>query len=505
MARSVRVVGAVGSITRLFSLAFLLPAGVAAWYDVPDVHVAGLWFAKGIPIFLGCALGTFLLGTWMHRIGKGDDRIMMRDRDAYLTVGLGWLFLCVLAMVPFMLEGVLLHPVDAFFEAMSGMTTTGATVIARDLDLVPPSILIWRALLQFIGGMGIIVLSVAVLSRLTQGGDAMLQAESPGPSMQRIAPRIAQSARILWIVYASFAGVLFSILMCIMLWRHQMAFDVALYEALLHTFTTISTGGFAAHTESISYFHDWLLELVIIVFMLVSGTNFTLHYALIRGKGRSLLRDPEWRFYMATYLVVTLAVTGILWRAGMAIGPALRDSAFTVASLITSTGLTTADFDVWPAAAKFLLFLVMVTGASAGSTGGGLKHIRVLLLFKIIKQRMLTIIHPRAVKPIQLGGRTIPEKTLMATVAFFFAFVGVWLAGTLLLSFDPAFINPVDAASASISALSNMGPGLGVVGPTQNYAALSSLSKLLLAFEEWFGRLEIFAAILVFTPETWKH
>lgn len=505
MARIRRVLGAIGAITRLVSVVFLLPAFVAVWYDTPDLRIAGALVPRGIFVFTGCAALTFALGTIMRRMAGTDQGKELRERDAYLVVGLGWLWLCVLFMIPFMLEGVLVHPIDAFFEAMSGMTTTGATVIDGDLDDVPKSLMIWRALLQFLGGMGIIVLGVALLSKLTQGGTALLSAESPGPSIQRIAPRISQTARILWTVYGSFAALLFAVLFVVLM-RHDLGFKQTLYEALLHTFTTISTGGFGAHTASIAYFDDWLMEFVIIVFMLVSGTNFTLHYALIRGKGRALWRDAEWRFFMGTYVFTTLAVTGLLWRAGQSAGPAMRDAAFTVASLITSTGFSTADFDQWPEAAKGLLLLVMVTGATAGSTGGGLKHVRVLLLFQIVRHQFRRMAHPRAVTPIKFGGRRVPEATLNATVAFFFAFVGIWLVGALaLMSFDKAFANPVDAASASISALSNMGPGFGVVGPAENYANIAPHSKLLLAFEEWFGRLEVFAAILVFTPETWKH
>ncbi len=504
MARVLRVVGAIGAVTRLWSLAFLVPALVAFFYDTYDLHWGPFALPHGVLIFTACAALTYLLGWAMVLLAARSDRGTLRDREAYLTAGLGWLVLCLLSMLPFIMNGVLRNPVDAFFETMSGMTTTGATVLTGDWDAIPKSLMVWRAALQFVGGMGIIVLSVAMLARLTQGGTQLLQAEAPGPSVQRIAPRVGHTARLLWTVYAAMAAVLFVVIMAVLA-RHHLGLKQTIYEAIILTLTTISTGGFAAHPESIAYFHDGLLELVLIVFMLLSGMNYTLHYRALRGSPRAMWRDPEWRFYMGTFLVVTLAVTGLLVHAGQSLLGGLRGGAFTVASLITSTGFGTADFDLWPATTKFLLLMVMVTGATAGSTGGGIKHVRVLLMFKLIGQRIKTILHPRAVVPVKLGLRTIRGPTLMTAAAFLVTFVGVWMISAfLLMQFDPALANPVDATSASVSALSNMGPGFGAVGPTKDYAGLTLFSKLVLAFEMWFGRLEIFAALLIFTPETWK-
>lgn len=491
-----RVVGAVGAITRLFSLAYLLPLLTALLYDGPGG-------AHGVLVFAAVGGASFVLGSAMRFAARNVEG-ELRDRDAYLTVGLGWLWLCLLGMLPFLLMGALTSPIDAFFETMSGLTTTGATVMTS-LETTPRSLIMWRAVLQFLGGMGIIVLSVAIISRLTQGGIQMLQAEAPGPSVTRIAPRLAQTARILWGVYLTMTAVLF-VLLCIVLWQHGFGVKQTVFEAVVHTFTTISTGGFSSHDASIAYFDDWLLEVLLIVFMLVSGTNYTLHYHLFRGQGVRLWRDPEWRFFMATYLVASVVLAGVLWQDGGGLLGGLRAASFTVASLITSTGFGTSDFDAWPEVAKAMLLLLMVTGATAGSTGGGLKHIRVLLIAKIIRRHLRLMLHRRAVVPVRLGHRVIEGPALMAVVAFFVAFIGVWALGTLFLLFtDSHFPSAIDAASASISALSNMGPGLGVVGPTHTYAALDGASKLMLSFEMWFGRLEIFTALLVFTPETWRH
>jgi trk system potassium uptake protein TrkH len=394
-----------------------------------------------------------------------------------------------------------LGPIDAFFESMSGLTTTGSTVITG-LDDVLPSVLVWRALLQFLGGMGIIVLSVALISRMTQGGMQMLQAESPGPSFNRIAPRLASTARILWSVYLIMSATLFVILAAVL---YAQGFDLkqTIFESLVHTMTTISTGGFSSHDASIGYFDSWLVEGLLIIFMLVSGVNYALHFHLLKGEPRKLTSDPEWRFFIGTYLIACLVLMGILWNDPLG---GLRAAAFTAASLVTSTGFATVNYDAWPEGAKMVLLLLMVTGASSGSTGGGLKIARVMLIMQLVRQRIRIGINPRAIIPIRVGHRVIKESTTSAVAAFFVVFIAVWLAAAfILLVTDSHFTSILDAASASITALSNMGPGFGVVGPTQTFADLNSSSKLLLSLEMWFGRLEIFSALIIFSPEAWRH
>ncbi len=506
MLHPLRVVAAVGAITRLFSLAFLLPVLIAVVYDPYDVALLGVFVPRNVLVFLLCFAFCYAVSAVLRTLSSRVADEDLQEREAYLTVGLGWLLLCLLAMLPFMLSGVLRSPVDAFFETMSGLTTTGATVMAGDLDAVSHSIMIWRAFLQFIGGMGIIVLGVAILAKLTHGGMQMLQAEVPGPTVGRVAPRLAQTARLMWGVYLSLAGVLFVILCAVFALRHGMGGREVFFEALLHTFTTLSTGGFSNHSLSIAHFDDALLEGILIVFMLIAGTNFTLILLVSYGNWQALVKDPEWRFYMLNFGLVSLLMTGILWRAGGALWNSLRDATFIVASLMTSTGFGTADFDAWPAVAKFLAIFLMVAGGTAGSTAGGMKMARILLLFKVVQRELTRIKHPQAVVPIRIAGRVVKPATVMAAVGFFFAFVTIWVVCTVLLvALDPHFTDVVDAASASISAISNIGPGLGVVGPTQNYASLTAASKLILSAEMWFGRLEIFTALLVFMPGTWRH
>ncbi len=505
MLHPLRIVGALGAITRLYSLAFLLPVLIALVYEPYDMRVFGYAIPSMVLVFAVGFGVTYVVGTVLRFIARSAADEDMAEREAYLTVGVGWLLLVALSMIPFWLSGVLSSPVDAFFEAMSGLTTTGATVMTGHLDDVSPALMMFRGLLQFIGGMGIVVLSVALLARLTHGGMQILQAEAPGPTVTRVAPRLEQTARILWTVYLGMAGVFF-LIMVGLLSRHGIGAKAVFYESLLHTFTTIATGGFSNHSSSIAHFNDPWIEFVIVFFILASGTNYTLHYLFFRGDWKAYFRDEEWRFYMANFVLVFLVVTGVVWRAGEGLLESIRGAGFTVASLMTSTGFATADYDAWPPLAKLMILFVMVAGGTAGSTSGGLKLVRVLVLMKLVRRELQRVRHPHAVIPVRLNGQILQPTTLMATVGFFFAFVAIWaICALILVAIDPAFDDIVDASSASLSAISNMGPALGVVGPTKNYGGLTDASKILLSFEMWFGRLEIFTALLVLNPKTWRH
>ncbi len=502
--RLARVVSALGNIVRVWSVTLLVPVIVAMIYEPRSVSVLGFMFAPNALLFGAWAVLVFALGTMVVLATKNVADDDLQDREAYMTVGLGWIVLAVLASVPFSATTVLPHPADAFFEAMSGLTTTGATVISTNLNDVAPSILAWRGVLQYIGGMGIVVLGVALLSRLTHGGIQMLQAESPGPTMTRLRPRLEQTAKTLWGIYLIISAVLFVVLSVVLMAKGFEPSD-AILDAMLHTLTTVSTGGFSEHSSSISHHASLLIEIIIVGFMLLCGTNFSLIYYASRGNFRPLFTDPEWRFYIGTYVTVTLAITGILWQAGQAAGTAMRGAMFTVGTFITSTGFTTVDYDQWPDVAKILLLIVMMTGGTAGSTSGGMKHIRILLLIKLVRHEIRQLIHPKAVLPLKLAGQSIRPQTAYAVVAFFFTYVALWLVGTLLLAaFDPV-LGPVDAAGASVSALSNMGPAFGVVGPTKHFGMLSDFSKVLLSLEMWIGRLEVFTVLLLLSRDTWRN
>lgn len=504
MMHPMRIVAAMGAITRLWSFTLLVPVLVAFAYEPWAFDVGPFAVPRNALVFIAAFGATALFWGPVTHFTRDIRREDMQDREAYLTVGIGWLVLSGFAMLPFILSGVLVNPIDAFFEAMSGFTTTGATVIEGRLDALPKSVMFWRSGLQFLGGMGIIVLSVALLARLSTGGTSLFTAEAPGTTVTRIQPKLAQTAKALWKVYISFAGALAAILLALLL-ADGFAPKDALYEAIMHTFTTLSTGGFSNHSASISYFDNWLLEAVIILFMLVAGTNFTLLHYGFHGRPSRLLRDPEWRFYILIFFAVTLAVTGILVQAGQSALGALRGASFTVASLLTSTGYATADYDTWPDAAKFLILAIMATGGSLGSTAGGLKVVRILILLRLVRQQIRQAIYPRAVIPVRMAGRPVKEDTLMLTTAFFFSFVALWIGGAVILVLTDPALDLVDSVATSLSATSNMGPALGETGPTRGYWDLQPHSKVLLSLLMWAGRLEIFTALLIFNPATWRH
>ncbi len=503
MLKPVRVIAAIAEILQLFSFLFVVPLLVALAYEPWDTSFLGLSLPRNALVFIG----SFLIAAafWfpidlMTREVRLDE---LQDREAYLVVGVGWLVLCAFAMLPFLLSGLLTSPIDAFFEAMSGLTTTGATVIRVSLDHADESVMVWRALLQYIGGMGIIVLSVAVLARLTHGGMQLLQAEAPGPEVTRIRPRLAQTAKSLWLVYAGYSVVCLVVLFALMK-NHGLGWGEAFYDALVHTFTTMATGGFSNHDASIGHYNSLAIELVVMTFMLASGINYALHYRMLKGDRKPLLRDPEVHFYAISFVVAVTTITTVLALRGDNVFGALRGAAFTVASLLTSSGFATADYDLWPVATHLILLMIMVTGATSGSTSGGLKHVRILLLLKLVKRQVQRVSHPKAVIPVRLGNATIKDTTLFTVAALVFTFMALWAMGTLILTITDPVLGLVDSAGAAVSALGNMGPALGEVGPSRGYWNLLPSSKLLLTFLMWAGRLEIFTVLILFMPRAWR-
>lgn len=503
MTRPLRIVNAISDLMRIYSVAFLIPVPFAFFYEPYDLQVLGLALPTNAVVFL--ASFAILLAYWlpMHLMTRHKNDDDLDDREAYLTVGVGWVALTLFSMVPFLLSGLLPNVVDAFFETMAGLTTTGATTLEGDLDAMPRSLMLWRALLQYIGGMGVIVLGVALLSRLASGGMQLLQAEAPGPTVSRIRPKLAHTASTLWKVYVLFSAVVFATLFLILVVEGH-AWTDAVYDAIVHTMTAISTGGFSNHSASVAYFDSVAVEAVLIVTMFVAGSSFTLHWYWLHSDPKRLLRDAEWRVYACALVAAIAMVTVIVAASGTSIGQAFRGGAFTVTSLFSSTGFSTVDFDQWPDAARFLLLAIMFVGGTAGSTAGGLKVVRLLVLGKVVQRAFKKLVHPRAVIVVRLGGKPLKDDTVWDVLAFFFAYITLWMLGTLIITTTDPVLSVVDGASASVSALSNMGPGLGVVGPTQGYWDLLPSSKLVLAFLMWAGRLELFAALLVFAPRAWK-
>jgi len=504
MMRPLRVVRGIRDITGLFLLAFILPVLVTLVYEPWTDETFGARLPPSLAPFLAAAATVALVWVVLTMMTRRTSTHDMLDKEAYLVVGLGWIMITLLGSLPFLYSGVLPAFWDAFFESMSGITTTGASALQVPVESVPAGVLFWRAWLQWIGGLGIIVLFVAALSRLTQGAMTLFQAEASGHMATRIRPTLVATARTLWRLYTVIT-VLMVLVFTALMARIGLPWKTALYDGTYHAFTTLSTGGFSSRTGSIGWFSDPWIETATIVFMLVGATNFALLLRVREGEWRALVKDPQWRLLMSVFAVATVLVVIVLWWDGVRSVAIVRAAAFAVTTALTGTGLVTAaDFGFWPPAALVVLLMLMLMGGNAGSTSGAIKSGRFLILGKVVAREIRRLLHPRAVIPLRVGQRTFDERAVYATIAFFFAYLTTWVLGTVLVAAFEPDLSVVDIASATASTLGNVGVGLGQVGPSGGYAMLSVPSKVVLTGLMWLGRLEIFTALLLFKPESWK-
>jgi trk system potassium uptake protein len=472
-----------GLLLSVFSLALLPPLFIAHW----SRDGAGDAFAIAIGVIL-----TAGLVLWLPVRHVTQE---MRLRDGFLVVVLFWTVLGFSGSIPFMLvESLKMAPADAIFESMSGLTTTGATVIVG-LDALPPSILFYRQLLQWLGGMGIIVLAVAILPMLGVGGMQLYRAETPGPLKDsKLTPRITETAKALWYIYLSFT------IACALAY---FAAGMSLFDAISHSFSTVAIGGFSTHDLSIGYFNNPRIELAAIVFMFLAGVNFSLHFVCWRSRSVShYLRDSEFKTYLGILIVVF-----VICAIGLSLTDyqdnklhALRLSLFQAVSIGTTTGFTTSAFQLWPGFLPLLLIFASFIGGCAGSTAGGIKVIRILLLYKQGMREIHRLIHPNAVMTIKIGGRPVHGRIVDAVWGFFATYVAVF--ALLLLSLMATGIDQITAFSAVAACLNNLGPGLGDV--SYHYGALSGVAKLILSVAMLLGRLEIFTLFVLFTAAFWR-
>jgi len=465
-----------GSLLIFLGLTMLLPLVFSLFYGE---NIAPLLLSSGIT--MGCGL---ILRYYTAPVTE------LNQREGYAVATLGWVAATVFGSLPFIFSGAAPTIIDAIFESMSGFSTTGATILA-DIEAQSKGILFWRSFTHWLGGMGILVLSVAILPRLGAGGLQLFRAEVPGPVADRFLPRVAATSRALWLVYVGM-----TLLQTVLLFLGGMS----LFDALTHAFATMGTGGYSTRSESIAAFNSVYLEGVIIIFMFLAGTNFSLHYQVLSGKPGCLWKDAEFRFYTLVSLGTTLLISFNLWQAYYdSFLTALRHSAFQVVSITTTTGFSTADFDKWPSFSRGLLLLLEFFGGCAGSTGGAVKQIRILVLLKYGYRELKRLIHPRAVVPLRLGDKTIPEQVIAGIVGFIFLYVTIFIIGVLVLTgFN---IELVTAISAVAATLGNIGPGLNAVGPMENYLALPQGVKLFLSFLMLLGRLEIFTVLVLLVPD----
>ncbi|KMY66992.1 potassium transporter [Desulfocarbo indianensis] len=477
------IISLVGVLSMGLGALMLAPMGVSLIYG------EAAWRA-----FLGGAVVSMVSGAalfWLFRPASGHE---LSHREGMAIVGISWAVAGLLGGVPLYFSGDFLSFTDAVFEAVSGFTTTGASVLT-EVEKAGKGVLFWRSLTHWLGGMGFVVLSLAILPLVGVGGMQLFKAEVPSPTPDRLAPRIADTATLLWKVYAAITVAEIILLM---------AGGLDWFDATCHAFATMATGGFSTKNASVAGFNSAYVDWVITVFMVLAGMNFTLHFLVLRGRWNAFWRDEEWRLYMGTFLGSSLAIAAGLWLLSeLGLGESLRLAAFQVATILTTTGFATADYSLWPPICLGLLIPLMFVGGSAGSTGGGPKVMRILVVLKQSLSEFRRLVHPRLVAPVRLNQHNVDRQVVSAVYSFIGLYMGAFVITGLLLA--ALGMNLVDSFSASIACLGNIGPGLGSVGPAGNYAHLPDLAKWLLSAVMIVGRLEIYTVLVLLVPDFWRR
>jgi len=454
----------------------------------------GLYYGdNGVtPIIHSMAL-TILVGGGSVLVLRGPQTEFISQREGMAIVAVGWTAVGFFGCLPFHLSGEFGPFVNAYFESISGFTTTGSSILT-DVQAISKSLLFWRSFIQWLGGMGIIVLSLAILPILGVGGMQLYKAEVPSPVPDKLQPRIRETARILWKVY-----VLFTVAQVVLLVLGGMG----IFDALNHALTTMPTGGFSTKNASMAHFDSVYLDFVVAFFMLLAGINFSLHYQLLKGDTLAFWRNAECRFFLAATLVLTLVVTlNIYGTVYDKIGDAFRYGAFQLVSILTTTGYATADYEQWPAMSQLILLLCMFLGGSAGSTAGGMKCLRIMVCFKYCYKELFTLIHPHAVSRIKIDGRSVPDDVVRSVLGFLALYLGLFAFSSVLLA--GLGVDFITAFAAVATTIGNVGPGFGMVGPVENFAAIPVLGKWLLIWCMLLGRLEIYTVIILLVPEFWR-
>ncbi len=499
------VVRTLGALMLFLGGALLLCMGVGLLYQ------DGTWWSFALAAGIAFGSGGVAWYTCGGAHGEAPD---LGIREGFAIVALSWFVLSLVGALPFVFSGVLSSYTDAFFETMSGFTTTGATILGGaetpGIEAIPHAFHFWRSLAHWMGGMGIIVLTLAILPILGVGGMQLFKAEVPGPSADKLTPRVRETAKRLWLIYVGFTA-----LEALLLLPAMTPFD-----AVNHAFATMATGGFSTEGGSVGDYDSAYVDGVVTLFMFLAGTNFALHYRLLSGKRITIFKDTELRVYAGIIATATLLIMLGTWRPTMglmlraenitgvfegyaSIGEALRYAAFQAVSITTTTGFGTADYELWPPLALGVLFLLFFVGGMAGSTGGGPKVVRYVLLFKNSFKELKQLVHPRAVIHTRLGGAVVPQEVMRNVLSFiviYFTLLGVGIAIMALLGLDL-----LSAFGATIACVGNIGPGFGTFGPTENYAHVPTLGKWILSFFMMVGRLEIFTVLILFVPAFWRR
>ncbi len=472
------------AVMTVVGAAMLLPFFFALYFREP---VAAKSFAY-------TAVPMLVIGVALFLSIKMDTGASLRTRDGVLLVAVSWLLMSAIGALPFVISGSIPNFIDAMFETASGFSTSGASIL-RDVEWLPRSILLWRSLTHWLGGMGVLVLTVALLPKLGIGGQKIVNAESTGPTKDKALFTSTDSARALYIVY-----IIFTVVLALLL----LAGGMTVTDSLIHTFGTVGTGGFSSYNASIGHYGSLYIEVVITVFMLLCSINFNINYAIFRGRPSLLYKDRETLFMFVTFASAAVLLTVLLRTYGVydTLGEALRNASFTAASTMSTTGYGILNTDTWPAVCKQVLIVLMFFGGSAGSTAGGFKLIRIILLGKIIRRGINQRLHPNAVTAIKIQGKTVPESVISGVASYFCLFMVLLLFGTFVLSFEQSDL--LAAFTSTLSCLSNVGPALSDAGNFVVYDIYSPLSKFLLTLFMIAGRLEVYTLLLLFTPRYWN-
>lgn len=455
---------------------------VALIYQENDI--SAFLISAGINLAIGYAIITATKKA-KKEIGK---------KEGFIIVSMVWVVFSFFGCLPYLFSGAIPNFTNAFFETISGFSTTGSSIL-NDIEALPHGILFWRSMTQWLGGMGIIVLSLAILPVFGIGGMQLFMAEVPGPTPDKISPRIKQTAKTLWQIYLAF-----TIVETLLLWAGDMSF----FDAICHSFTTMATGGFSTKQASIAYWSSPYIQYVIIVFMFLAGTNFTLSYLVIKRKFSIAFKDEEFKYYCFFIFAFTAIIFGgLLLSNQIGVEKAFRDSLFQVLTIITTTGFATVDYLKWPPVLTMVIFLLFFFGGSAGSTGGGIKIMRIVVLLKNSYYELKRLVHPKAVIPVRFNKRSVDAKIVTNVLAFFILYFVIFAVSSAIFTFiEPDMDSSIGAVA---TCLGNIGPGLGDVGPADNFHHIKPIGKWFLSFLMLLGRLELFTVLVLFAPSFWKE
>ncbi|WP_418209816.1 TrkH family potassium uptake protein [Bacteroides sp.] len=476
------IIRIIGILLLLETVMFLVCSSVSFYYRESDM--LDFWKAGGITAGIGLLLAA---------LGKGGERQLTR-RDGYVLVSFAWVAFSLFGMLPFYIGGYIPDIADAFFETMSGFSSTGATIL-DDIESLPHGILFWRSMTQWIGGLGIIMFTIAVLPIFGVSGLQVFAAEASGPTHDKVHPRIGITAKWIWSIYTGIT----TLLVCLLMLGGMDWFD-----SICHAFATTGTGGFSTKQASVAYYNSPYIEYVISIFMFISGINFTLVLLFVNRKFKKFIGNAELKFYFGSVVLFTAVIAIVLYYTSpMGMEESFRKSLFQVISLHTSTGFATDDYMQWTPVLWGLLTIIMLMGACAGSTTGGLKCIRMVILTKVSRNEFKHILHPNAILPVRINKQVISPSIVSTVLAFCFIYIAIIVIGTLLMM--AMGVGAEESMGCVISSIGNMGPGLGETGPAYSWNALPDAAKWLLSFLMLLGRLELFTVLLLFTPDFWKR